>query len=152
MSVEPGRVEFRSKPALMMGSIMSIVLLVFAFGLWIALGPELRSLFTLPQILTLIFFLAVMIGMMMSVGLSSIVATDEGLTVRNALWTRRFPWQEVVGVHMGEGDPWAYIRLAPTLEHPEGRSQLALAIQRSEGEGADARIAQLQTLIARHQR
>ncbi|MEL4503919.1 PH domain-containing protein [Luteococcus sp. H138] len=134
----------------MMGSVMSIVLLVFSFGLWFALGPELRALFTMPQILTLLFFLAVMIGMMMSVGMSTIVVTDQGLMVRNALWTRRFPWSEVVGVHMGGGDPWAYIRLAPTLEHPEGRTQLALAIQRSEGAMAEERIAQLQALIARH--
>ncbi|MEL4357114.1 MULTISPECIES: PH domain-containing protein [unclassified Luteococcus] len=150
MSRQPGRVEFRSRPALMMGAVMSTVLVLFSFGLWFALGPQLRSLFTLPQVLTLLFFLAVMVGMMMSVGLSTIVVADEGLTVRNAVWTRRFAWSEVLGAHMGDGDPWAYIRLAPTAEHPEGRTQLALAIQRSEGPVADQRIAQLQELIDSH--
>lgn len=142
------RTEFRSRPALMMGSAMSVTLVVFSVGLWIAMGPEIRSRFTGPQVGTLIFFLAVAVGMMMSVGLSTIVVADEGLTVRNAVFTRRYPWSEVLGVQLGDGDPWAYVRLTPTAEHPEGRTQMALAIQRSEGAAADQRVADLRRLIA----
>ncbi|MDN5563112.1 MULTISPECIES: PH domain-containing protein [Luteococcus] len=142
--------EFRSRPALVMGSVMSAVLVAFSVGLWIAMGPEIRGRFTGPQVGTLIFFLAFAVGMMMSVGLSKVIVAEDGLTVRNAVFTRRYPWSEVQGVQLGEGDPWAYVRLVPTAEHPEGRTQMALAIQRSEGAAADERIAELRRLIAEH--
>ncbi|WP_420175571.1 PH domain-containing protein [Luteococcus sp. OSA5] len=145
------RIVFRSRPALRMGTAMSVVLTVFSLGLWVALGPELRQLFTGLQIATLVFFLAFGVGLMMSIGLSTVVVDDQGLHVRNSIFRRSFGWDEVAGARLGDGDPWAYIVLRPSAEHPDGRNHVALAIQRAEGEGAEANLRRLQRAIARHQ-
>lgn len=145
-----GRREFRSMPALFTGAALSTVLVVGALAMWAGLGPGLRAQFTVPQVLTLLLFLAVMVLIMMSVGLSSVVVDDEALHVRNALWSRHYPWREVLGVSLGDGDPWAYIVLTPTEEHPEGRTQMALAIQRSEGRRVEGRVEELRRLVAEH--
>lgn len=129
---------------------MSAALVVFSLGLWVALGPELRQLFTPPQIGTLVFFLAFGVAMMMSIGMSTITVDESGVRVRNAVFTRHHEWDEVLGARLGEGDPWAYIVLKPTPEHPEGRHHMALAIQRAEGTAAEEHVRQLNEAIQEH--
>lgn len=152
MSAVPAglRTEFRSRPALVTGVALSTLLVVASLLMWMGLGPAIRAQFSLAQVLTLVFFLAVIVGVMLSVGLSSIRCDQQGLHVRNAVRTHHYAWPEVAGAELGGGDPWAYVLLRPTPERPDGETQMALAVQRSQGD-ADETMAQLRATIAHFQ-
>ncbi|GAB2494552.1 hypothetical protein GCM10027030_29920 [Luteococcus sediminum] len=142
--------KFHSRPALMMGVAMSAILCAFAAALWFALGDELRALFTWPQTVTLLVFLGIGVAMMTGLGLSNLQVSREGIRVRNVFFTRTVDWSQLRGIRFGEHDPWAYLVLNPTPEHPEGRELMVLAIQRAEGRGAQARLEELVASIGRH--
>lgn len=148
--LEPGqrRVYF-SAPVLRTSIILSIMLLVVFVGLWFLLEANIRALFTAPQIGTLIFFMVVMWAIMLGVGFSRMVATSEGLQVRNWFITRRFSWDEVVDITFGAGDSWPYLQLTPTRENPD-RSWMVLGIQRAEGDNAILRVREVKALIRAH--
>ena len=143
------RTEFRSRPALVTGAALSTMVTGACLLRWVGLGPSIRAQFNLAQVLTLVFFLVVIVGMMMAVGLSYIRCDDAGLHVRNVLRTHHFSWDEVADAELGEGDPWAYVLLLPTAERLDGETQMALAIQQSERDAAE-HIADLRTAIAHY--
>lgn len=147
---EPRRVVMHSMPVLRTSISLSIVLVFGALLLWYGLGAPIRRLFTATQIATLIFFIMVMVGLMLGVGLSRIVVDANGLTVRNGIRTQLFEWSRIEAVTLGGGDPWAYLQLRPTTEHPEGRSHLMLGIQRAEGEIADEKVQRLNDIVDEH--
>lgn len=94
----------RPRRALLAASVLSAVLLVFTVVGWVALPAETRDLFTPPQLITLTLFVLVMIGFMMSVGLSVVRADDTGLTFRNGLRTHHLDWPQVAGFRFTEND------------------------------------------------
>lgn len=124
--------------ALVTASVLSAVLLATAVVGWVAMPAETRDLFTAPQLLTLAFFVLVMIGFMMSVGLSVVRADEAGLTFRNGLRTHHLDWAQVAGFRFTENDPWAYVL---TDGDPDQRPLLGL--QRTDRERADAAFAAL---------
>lgn len=142
--------SFRSRPALVTGTVLSVVLVAASLLMWIGLGPTIRAQFNLGQVITLAFFLAVLVGVMMAVGLSSITCDEAGLHVRNAVRTHHYAWSEVAGIELGEGDPWAYVLLRPNAERIDGETQMALAIQRSDSSAEDL-VADLRETIAHYQ-
>jgi hypothetical protein len=71
-------------------------------------------------------------------------ADDDGLTVRNLVFTRRLEWAEVVSVRFGSGRPWVQLDLA------DGDTLAVMAIQRADGPFADAEARRLATLVALH--
>lgn len=142
---------FRSLPVLRTSISLSILLVAASIFGWFMMDARVRSQFTWPQIATLLFFIAFMVALMLAIGLSKAVATAEGLLVRNVVVTRRYPWEQVEGVGIGEGDAWAYLTLAPSTEHPDGETVMLLAIQRAEGgDTAQARVTELRELVAAH--
>ena len=54
-------------------------------------------------------------------------ADREGLTVVNFLHRRRLAWPEILGVHLGPGDPWAVLDLA------DGSTLAVVALQPGSG-------------------
>lgn len=77
---------------------------------------------------------------------ASVVALvrDDGLTVKNLMFTRRLEWAEIVSVRFGSGRPWVQLDLS------DGDTLAVMGIQRADGERADAEARRLATLVARH--
>ena len=77
---------------------------------------------------------------------ASVVARvdDDGLTVRNLVFTRRLEWAEIVSVRFGSGRPWVQLDLA------DGDTLAVMGIQRADGAFADAEARRLATLVALH--
>ena len=69
---------------------------------------------------------------------------DDGLTVRNLVFTRRLEWAEVVSVRFGSGRPWVQLDLS------DGDTLAVMGIQRADGAFADAEARRLATLVAMH--
>lgn len=71
------------------------------------------------------------------------VPDENGLTVRNLVYTRRLAWQEIVSVRFGPDRPWVQLDLA------DGRTLAVMGIQRADGDLAAAEAKRLATLVAR---
>jgi hypothetical protein len=130
----------RPRRALLTASVLSAVLLAATVVGWVAMPVQTRDLFTPPQLLTLGFFVLVMIGFMMSVGLSVVRADDDGLTFRNGLRTHHLDWDQVAGFRFTENDPWAYVL---TDDDPDQRPLLGL--QRTDHERAETALVALES-------
>jgi hypothetical protein len=77
---------------------------------------------------------------------ASVVArvSEDGLVVRNLVFTRRLEWAEIVSVRFGSGRPWVQLDLS------DGDTLAVMGIQRADGAFADAEARRLATLVARH--
>jgi predicted DNA repair protein MutK len=118
-----------------------IVLLVFV---WIGLGEDIRSQFTLFERVTL-----VIIGVLLFItyyGLlrCKVVASADGLRVVNGYRSRRFEWSQVIGLSLPRGAPWA------TLDLSSGTTLSVMAVQGSDGARAHRAARDLRVLIATH--
>lgn len=125
------------------GSCFSGALVLAAVGGWIALPYRLRVQFTTSELITMLLFLIAIVGVIMSVALSTVRADAAGLTIRNALRTRRIEWNQVRRVLYRAGDPW------PTLliNDPDDPDKVVvLAIQRTDHDRADRAVAELRRL------
>jgi hypothetical protein len=105
---------------------------------WVAMPAQTRDLFTAPQLVTLASFVVVMIGFMMSVGLSYVRADADGLTFRNGLRTHHLDWSQVSGFRFTENDPWAYV-----LTEGEPDQRPLLGLQRTDRARAEASFLML---------
>ena len=148
----PGEVRrFYSAPVMRTSIILSVLLGLFFFGLWFLLDPHIRAQFTWPQIATLLFFMVVMWSIMLGLGFSRVVATTEGLTVRNWLITKRLRWDQIETVLFNSGEAWPSLQLVPDDDHPQGDSVMVLGIQRAEGPRAFERFRELRALVKAQQ-
>ncbi|RKS77806.1 PH (Pleckstrin Homology) domain-containing protein [Motilibacter peucedani] len=73
-------------------------------------------------------------------------ADDEGLTVVNLRGRRRLAWAQVVGVRLGDDDPWL------VLDVSDGTTVSAMGVQGSEGAYAREQALQIARLVARRSR
>ena len=69
---------------------------------------------------------------------------DEGVTVRNLVYSRRLEWAEIVSVRFGSGRPWVQLDLS------DGDTLAVMGIQRADGAYAEAEARRLATLVAQH--
>jgi hypothetical protein len=120
---------------------MLVALLVLV---WIGLGDDIRSEFTLFERITL-----VIIGVLLFItyyGLlrCKVVARADGLQVVNGYRTRRFEWSQVIGLSLPRGAPWA------TLDLSSGTTISVMAVQGSDGARARRAARELRVLIATH--
>lgn len=130
----PERLAFTSSVVLAVSLVFSIVLMLAAMWGWYAIGASIRSQISLFQASTLLFFVFVMIGIMLSLGYSRLWADEDGVAVRNGPVMRRFKLDQIVGVRLRKGDAWAYL----LIKQPDGvvRKRAVLAIQQLEGDKA----------------
>lgn len=132
---------------LLIWAIGFTVVLVFGMILgWFALDAHIREQFTWFQVATLILIAGVLIGFMMGLGMSIVVANEKGLRIRNAISTRRLTWAEVGRIDYRHGDPWAYVTLAGTEDDPVRRQMIG--IQSTDGQRAHESVRRLRELQA----
>lgn len=72
------------------------------------------------------------------------VPDDEGLTVRNLVYTRRVAWAQIVSVRFGPDRPWVQLDLT------DGGTLAVMGIQRADGDRANRDARRLATLVALH--
>lgn len=131
-------VTFRPKASLRMGLSLSISLVAAALLGWVMTAPPVRAQFTPVQILTLIFFLALLVGLALGIGLSYVRADGAGLRFRNGIKTYDVPWSQIRAFRYREGDPWPFVLVRTEVEqHP------LLGIQRSDRGYAEQCVAEL---------
>lgn len=140
-----GAVLGRPRVVIVNCAIWSVVLIGASLLGWFALPAEIRALFTVPQIATLLAFLAFVLAFLWALGLSYVRADGRGLRFRNGLRTHEHPWSEVTGIRYQPGDPWAFVELDSPVE------RLALmGVMRTDGARAESIVADLRALHARH--
>lgn len=71
---------------------------------------------------------------------------EDGLTVRNLVYTRRVAWPEIVSVRFGPDRPWVQLDLA------DGGTLAVMGIQRADGTRATQEARRLATLVDHHSR
>lgn len=131
-------VTFRPRASLRMGLSLSISLVAAALLGWVLTPASVRALFTPVQILTLIFFLALLVGLALGIGLSYVRADSAGLRFRNGIKTYVVPWSEIKAFRYREGDPWPFV-----LVRTEVEQRPLLGIQRSDRGYAEQCVADL---------
>jgi len=142
----PRKLSYISTPVLATAVILSMVLLAGALWVWYELGPEIRAQVTWLQAATLLFFVIFMIGVMLAVGYSHVWAAEGEVVIRNGPVMRRFRTEQIAGLRLRKGDPWAYL----LVKDPEGdgvRRRAVLAIQSVEGEGAEKKVRELRSWL-----
>ena len=121
----------------------SAVLVVGAAWAFIALGADVRSRFTPLQVVTLVFFLLVMVTFMCALGLSTIRVQPQGLWFRNGLRTHELPWSDVGGFRFGEGAPWPLVVLKGASAEGDRETMMLMGIQGSDKAYAHAQYEAL---------
>lgn len=136
-------VTYRPRAALRMGVSLSTSLVLASLLGWVMTPQHIRNMFTPIQVLTLLLFLAIMIGMALGLGLSYVRVDANGLTFRNGVRTHAVPWAEVKAFRYREGDPWPFVVVRGVIEQ-----RPLLGIQRSDRDLAEERVADLRARLA----
>jgi len=134
--------------------IASLALCALAAGIWLLLPTEIRVLFTVSQVLTLLGLLAFLIGAMAALAGSYVRADGSGLRIRNALRVHPVPWERVHKIILRPGDPWALLLLKPADGRPfeadlDAERRQLMGIQAVDGPLARAAVNELRV---RHRR
>jgi hypothetical protein len=146
-------------PAVAALAIRPLLLRIFAFFStaalclltavwWFALPSEVRELFTVFQLLTLLGVIALLVGVIVGVATSTVRADETGLQIRNGLRTHQVPWGRVHKIIFRTGDPWAQLLLRPAdgteFEVDLDAEKLSLmAIQAVDGDRARQAVEEL---------
>ncbi|MCI2239072.1 PH domain-containing protein [Kineococcus sp. TRM81007] len=116
---------------------LAVVLVALAVGLSLEPGTGWGPLDTAST---------VVLGLLLCGGLVRLVSvravpTTEALVVRNVVLTRRVRWDEVLEVRFGRDDPWLVLGTA------DGEDVAVMAVQRSDGEHAQAEARRLARMV-----
>ena len=128
------------------GGVLGGLLLVLVVVVWIALGDDLRSRFSLFQRATLIGFGLLGFVAWYALMRSRVSASQRGLTVVNGYRSRAYEWSQVVDVNLRRGAPWAGMDLS------DGTSIPVMGIQGSDGQRAVRAVKELRRLLAENSR
>lgn len=134
----PTRLVVWPRVALITAVAVSAVLVSATLVGWWALPPHIQIQFSVSQVVTLVFILIAMMGIVLGLGLSRVKADKAGLWVRNGVRVHSYRWDEVRGVRFRPGDPWAYVLLDNSAERVRRsgeryRRQQMIAIQSPDG-------------------
>ncbi|WP_141211156.1 PH domain-containing protein [Enemella dayhoffiae] len=129
------------------GGLSAVIVLGLLLGWW-AIGADVRARFTAFQVITLLAIAGGGIAIMMAMALSTVTADPSGLTVRNAVLSRRLSWDEVEDVRWGPGASWAHLILTDNPDDPSRVPMLAL--QTVDGRRTRAAVDRLRELLAAH--
>ena len=120
------------------------VVLVGGFAwLWLSFDEATQATVSGLQKATVIFFVALGLGLMNGLARSRITATEAGIVVVNGYRKRELEWAQVVAVHLPPGAPW------PTLDLDDGTAISAMGIHASDGDRAQRQVRELRALIDR---
>ena len=129
--------------------VLTVVISAAALTGWVLLPAHIRAQFTVPQVLTLLGFLAIMIGIMLLVGFSSVRVDTNGLRVRNGPVLTTLAWADVVGFRFRQGDPWAYAVIRGHEDEP--RKVAMLGVQATDGARATNAVEWLRDTLSAQQ-
>jgi Bacterial PH domain len=124
------------------------VLCTVTFVGWFALPRNIRQLFTVSELLTLLALLGLLVGVIVAVAASSVRADEAGLQIRNGLHRYRVPWSRVHKIIFRSGDPWAQLLLRPADGSEfridlDAEKRLLMGIQAVDGERARQAVEEL---------
>ncbi len=122
----------------------SALLVATALG-WLALPVEVRELFSLSQILTLLGVLAFLVVSMVALGSSYVRADASGLVIRNAFRRHTVPWSRVHKILLRRNDSWGLLLMTPADGRPfvadiDAEKCQMMGIQRGDGDRARAAV------------
>ena len=128
----------------LMLAVVGTGLLVLLVVVWIGLGDDIRSEFTLLQRITLVLFVVLLTVTYWGLVRCKVVATDLGLEVVNGYRVHRYEWSQVLSVSLPRGAPWA------TFDLSDGTSRAAMGVQGSDGDRARLAVREIRSCIAAH--
>ncbi len=140
----------RSRALLSTAIAVSVLVLGSPVVTWFLLPGELQALASGPELALIIGTLLVIVVFVMGLGLSSIVATDEGVTITTGVIRHRYAWHEISGIRFEENDPWAYVLTFRRDRDGEPERRMVMAIQTPDGDRARLNAARLQELWITH--
>ncbi len=142
---EPLPVTFRPFGVRIAVLVLGVLLVAVCAVIWLAFPQHVRDQFTFLQRLTLIAFgLAAATGGY-ALARSRVEARAEGLVAVNGYRSHTYSWDQVAGVTLRAGGPWAILELA------DGSTASAMGIQGSDGARAVAQVKQLREIMrSRH--
>ena len=143
-------VVFAPRRLRVVGIVISVALVAVTIYGWFALPREIRVLFTVSQLLTLLGFLGVLVLTVLGVAASSVRADAEGLRVRNGLRVHHEPWSRVHQIVLRPGDAWAFALMRPDEDtggeftaDMDTRKRFLVGIQAGDGAYAKESVAEL---------
>ena len=136
--------RFRPRGVRVAGIAFGVVLVATVVVVWLGLPQEARDGFTFPQRVTVIGMVLGMLAIGHALGRCRVDADEQGLTVVNGYRSQHLAWEQVVGVTLRPGSPWAVLDLS------DGTTKSALGIQGSDGALAVRQTRQLRALVDAH--
>jgi hypothetical protein len=124
------------------GTVLGAMLLVLVVAVWIALGDDIRSRFTVFQRSTLVVMGLLGFVVWYALMRCRVTADEHGVTIVNGYRRRVFEWSQVVAINLRRGAPWAGMDLS------DGTSISMLGIQGSDGDRAVRAVRELRRLVA----
>jgi hypothetical protein len=121
-----------------------LMLLVVCAAAWFGFDDETRAKFNILQRITLLVMGAGFAAIGWALARARVTAEQASLVVVNGFRTRRLEWEQVLGIHLPAGAPWA------TLDLADGTTISAMALQGSDGRRARDGVRQLRALIDRN--
>lgn len=131
-------VTYRPRALLATAILLSLIIVGSAVFGWYALPPDIRSLFTGFQVVTLLAILGGLVAVMLWLASSFVRADEQGLTFRNGPRRHVVPWSEVRGIQYDHSDSWAHV-----LVDGEQERWPLLGIQRNDGARAKQAVEDL---------
>lgn len=132
--------RFRPLGIRVAGVVFGLLLFGVSAVVWFAFGEETRDKFTLMQRLTLIGFGLVAAFAGYALGRSRVDAREDGMLVVNGFRSHFYSWDQITGVTLRMGAPWAVVELA------DGESAVAMGIQGSDGDRAVRQVKRLRAI------
>lgn len=148
-------VVFAPRRLRVVGVVVAVALVALTFYGWFALPREVRVLFTVSQLLTLLGFLAALVLVVLGVAASSVRADAGGLRVRNGLRVHHVTWSRVHQIVLRPGDAWAFALLRPDSAPDEPftadmdtQKRYLVGIQAGDGAYAQQAVGELRRRLA----
>jgi hypothetical protein len=137
-------VRFRPLGVRIAAVILGAMLFLVSAVIWFAFPESVRDAFTILQRLTLLGFGLVALAALHALGRSRVDAREDGLLAVNGYRTHQYAWNDVAGVTLRAGGPWAILELA------DGTTAGAMGIQGSDGSRAVSQVKRLRVILAEH--
>ena len=124
--------------------VLGLLLLGVGAAIWFAFPQEVRGQFTTFQRLTVLAFVVAYAAAGYAMARSRVEARTDGLHVVNGYRSTTYAWEQVDGIALKAGGPWAVLELA------DGSTVPAMGIQGSDGARAVTQARQLRRLLDQH--
>jgi hypothetical protein len=125
--------------------VLGALLVAVCAGIWFAFPQHVRDQFTVFQRLTLLAFGVAAAASGYALARSRVVASAEGVLAVNGYRSHAYPWDQIAGVTLRAGGPWAILELA------DGSTAAAMGIQGSDGSRAVAQVKELRAIMRSRQ-